>query len=332
MPRVSVIIPTCNRAELVERAIRSVFSQTYTDIEILVSDDASTDNTPQVIRSFTDPRIRYTRYEKNRGVIEVRNDAVKNSTGSYIAFLDDDDEWLPTKLEKQLSLLDDSPDNLGAVYTGAYSVDMDFGKTIYTRIPEYRGNILHYLLFEDFITTSSIVLKKSCFERAGLFDPAFNSASDYDMWIRIAKEFEFNYIKDILVMHRIQQNSISHNYHNVIMGLERLMSKHYDMFKGYDRAYGNHLFNLGIAYCFDNNMKDGRKTLLKSIRTYPYSGKLYYNLIISLFGYNMFQKIKDLKKKFLLRLGHSILNTGKITIRASIFKRKQNQNLDKPDV
>ena len=219
MLKVSVIIPTHNRADLLEKAVQSILDQTFTDFEILVCDDASTDNTPEVIERFKDERILYTRYETNRGVIEVRNNAVTNSRGEYIAFLDDDDEWFPTKLEKQVALLDGSPDKLGAVYTGSCSIDMKLGRIMKVSCPTYRGNILSDLLKGNFITTSSIVIKKLCFEKLGLFDPEYKSASDFDMWIRIAEVFDFDYIIEPLVNYRINQISISMNYKSVISGL-----------------------------------------------------------------------------------------------------------------
>lgn len=296
MPKVSVIIPTHNRAELVEKAIKSVLAQTYTDHEILVCDDASTDNTPHVIKSFKDPRIRYTRYENNIGVIEVRNNAIMKSTGSYIAFLDDDDEWLPTKLEKQVSVLDDSPDNLGLVYTGVYSIDTS-GRIVEITIHRFKGNVLNRLLFNSFITTSTVIVKKQCFDIVGLFDPEYQSASDNDMWIRIAEIFEFDYVGEPLINYLITQISISRNYNKVTKGLERLIAKHNRLYAVRNRAYSNYLLKLGVAYCFTGNMNDGRKAFIKAAHLSPYDIRLYYNIIISLFGTKAFIKLKETKKR-----------------------------------
>lgn len=295
MPKVSVIIPTHNRAELVEKAIKSVLAQTYTDHEILVCDDASTDNTPHVMESFKDPRIRYTRYEKNIGVIEVRNNAVMKSTGSYIAFLDDDDEWHPTKLEKQVSVLDDGPDNLGLVYTGVNSIDTS-GRIVEITIHRFKGNVLNRLLFNSFVTTSSVVVKKQCFDIVGLFDPEYQSASDNDMWIRIAEIFEFDYVGEPLINYLITQISISRNYINVTKGLERLIAKHNRLYVVRNRAYSNYLLKLGVAYCFTGNMNDGRKAFIKAVQLSPSDIRLYYNIIISLLGTKAFIKLKETKK------------------------------------
>jgi glycosyltransferase involved in cell wall biosynthesis len=102
---VSVVIPTYNRASLLGRAIKSVLEQTYQDFEIIVVDDASTDNTEEVVRNLRDRRIRYLRHEKNRGGSAARNTGIRAAWGQYIAFQDSDDEWLPEKLKKQMEVL-----------------------------------------------------------------------------------------------------------------------------------------------------------------------------------------------------------------------------------
>ncbi len=123
MPKVSVVVLTHNRRRLLRRAISSILNQTFQDFEIVLVDDASTDNTPEVVRSFGDARIKYIRHEVNKGEAGSRNTGVTSSSGDYIAFLDDDDEWLPEKLEQQVRLLDSSPSQVGAVYTGFLKID-----------------------------------------------------------------------------------------------------------------------------------------------------------------------------------------------------------------
>jgi glycosyltransferase involved in cell wall biosynthesis len=296
MPRVSVIIPTHNRAEFLEKAIHSVLNQSYTDFEILVCDDASSDDTRKVVEAISDERIRFIRYEQNRGVIRVRNEAISNSSGDYIAFLDDDDEWLPTKLEKQIAILGDSTNKLGGVYTGVYSIDTQLGRIVKTSIPKYSGDILNELLMDNFITTSSVIIKKYCFERVGLFDPEYKSASDYDMWIRIAAEFNFDYVAEPLVNYRNHPKKISTNYDGLIRGLERLISKHENLFTDNRQAYVNHLLKIGVFQCFNNNSQEGRKTFRTALRFRPLDIRLYYNMIISFLGRGTFIKLKETKQ------------------------------------
>ena len=145
MPKVSVVIPTRNRAAFLQAAIQSVLNQTFQDFEIIVVDDASADQTAQVIQSFTDPRINYIRHETNKGQGVTRNDGINQASGEYVALLDDDDEWLPEKLEKQVRLLDSSPSKVGLVYTGFCKVDGSSKRVINRVIPEKRGQVFEEL-------------------------------------------------------------------------------------------------------------------------------------------------------------------------------------------
>ena len=115
-PRVSVVIPTHNRAEWLPRAVASVLAQTWTDFELLIVDDHSTDETPALIARFADRRIRSFRHERNMGQSKALNTGIEHARGEYVAFLDDDDEWLPGKLAAQVALLDAAPPEVGLVY------------------------------------------------------------------------------------------------------------------------------------------------------------------------------------------------------------------------
>ncbi len=146
MARISVVIPTYNRPELLNNSINSVLSQTYRDFELIVIDDCSSDNTPDVLEGFRDERLRVIRNSSNKGIAAVRNISVSNSQGKYIAFLDDDDEWLPDKLEKQLKIMEDGPDNLGCVYSGCLTTGPDGNEVVSTSIPRYKNKVLNELL------------------------------------------------------------------------------------------------------------------------------------------------------------------------------------------
>ena len=118
-PKVSIIIPTYNRADVITRALNSVLAQTETNYEVIIVDDASTDETKQIIESYLDPRIRYLRHDKNKYAAAARNTGMEKATGQYIAFLDSDDEWVPTKLHAQLQIMDSRDDSWGCIYSGA---------------------------------------------------------------------------------------------------------------------------------------------------------------------------------------------------------------------
>jgi len=224
-PAVSVIIPTYNRAHLVGRAIRSVLNQTYQDFEIIVVDDGSTDNTEEVVKSFNDPRIRYIRHEKNRGGSAARNTGIRAARGEYIAFLDSDDEWLPTKLEKQIELLETAP-AIGAVYSG-YVVIQE-GRPLELYRPKRAGNLYPDLLIYNFTgPCSTYVIRRECLKAVGYFDVNLPSHQDYDLWIRISKRYSIGYVPDILVRwHRHFGESIGGNVVSQLEGLQRLIEKY----------------------------------------------------------------------------------------------------------
>ena len=123
-PIISVIIPTYNRENMIGYAIKSVLNQTFKNLEIIVVDDGSTDNTEEIIRDFKDKRVKYIKkYKKNRGISVARNIGIKVARGKYIAPLDSDDEWLPEKLDKQIKILQDGPPELGVVYSNSCYID-----------------------------------------------------------------------------------------------------------------------------------------------------------------------------------------------------------------
>src|SRR4030042_1588084 len=202
MPTVSVIIPTYNRAHLLNRAIKSILVQTFGDFEIIIVDDASTDNTERIVKSIDDKRILYIRHENNKGGSAARNTGIRQARGKYIAFLDSDDEWLPEKLEKQLKVFERSTNSVGLVYTGIIKESKQRRS-----VHQSRENTAQAILAENYVgTTSTPLIKKECFLKTGLFDETLPSAQDWDMWIRIGQYYEFDFVTEQLVKYYLQDD------------------------------------------------------------------------------------------------------------------------------
>ena len=200
MPKVTVIIPTCNRSTFLRNAIASVFSQTYVDLEIVVVDDASSDNTREVVEEFSGKSLQYIRHDENFGGAVARNTGIAHahSESEYIAFIDDDDEWLPNKLEAQMNLFAKHSPQLGAIYTGHQNVNRETGETTGIWMPQKNGDIYEDLMKRNWVsTTSSVVLRRECLNKVGNFDERLQSFQDYDLWIRIAREYSFEYVDEI---------------------------------------------------------------------------------------------------------------------------------------
>lgn len=219
MPTVSVVIATFNRSQYLKEAIRSVLEQTYQDFEIVVVDDGSTDNTRETVTQFANPKIRYT-YQKNSGLCIAYNTGIRNSRGRLIAFLDDDDLWLPQKLELQLKALESSP-QAGLVYSDIYNFGYhhpSIPETHFQRLqwPPPRGKVLDKLIERCFPQTSTLLIKREVFDQVGLFDVNLPNCQDYDMLFRIAAKFDFEVVNQPLAKYRIHPTQISKNSESVL--------------------------------------------------------------------------------------------------------------------
>jgi glycosyltransferase involved in cell wall biosynthesis len=182
-PFFSAIIPTFNRAEFLKKAVSSVLEQSYTDLELIVSDDGSEDNTEHVIRSFDDPRLRYIS-SSNKGVSSARNRALKKACGRYIAFLDSDDSWEPGKLATTLEYIRSYPE-ISIFHTEEiwYREGKILEQKKKHRKPE--GYVYINALPLCCISISTAVIKAELLEEAGGFDEDLEACEDYDLWLRL---------------------------------------------------------------------------------------------------------------------------------------------------
>lgn len=198
---VSVVIPTYNASNFLIRAIQSVVNQTYKNWELIIVDDGSTDHTRQIVEEFQkkDSRIKYF-FQNNKGQGAARNLGIKIANGAYIAFLDSDDEFYENKLERVMSYFVKDK-NIAFIYSDASII----GDNLYQKrrsevVTPYSGKIYIKLLFNNFITTSTVVVKKEVLKNCGLFDESdlLRNFEDYDLWLRIAKKYKIEYIPEVL--------------------------------------------------------------------------------------------------------------------------------------
>ncbi|MCM8775444.1 MAG: glycosyltransferase [Candidatus Omnitrophica bacterium] len=223
MTRVSIIIPTYNRKHLVSDAIESVLAQTYKDYEIIVVDDGSTDGTEEMIRSKYGDRLHYIR-QTNQGISAARNAGIRSAKGDFIAFLDSDDMWLPEKLEKQITYLDQHS-NLGFLCTRfkAYSIH---NKDAVRFGPEgFSTKFAELLMSDNFIPTSTVMVRRAVLDDVGLFDPDIPTYEDFDLWLRIAKKYPFDCLQDILTIYREHPQNTGKDSSKVHWGLWKVYSK-----------------------------------------------------------------------------------------------------------
>jgi glycosyltransferase involved in cell wall biosynthesis len=298
MPKVSVIIPTHNRADLLRQALDSVLRQSFDDLEVIIIDDASNDDTPTAVARQNDVRLRYFRNPENRGEAASRNAGIAHASGEYIAFLDDDDTWLPQKLERQMRLLDRCPVKVGAVYCGYYRVDMESGATMATTLPERRGAIYADLREQNWVgSPSTVVLRRECFDKVGLFDEQLEFGVDYDMWIRISRFYHVECVPEPLVRYSVHPDRLSADAETILHGKEAQLKKYSSYFAEDRRSYGRYLLSLGVLYCCNRKPAEGRAALRRAIRVYPFEFRPYFNLFLSLSGCDNFIRMKKFRDR-----------------------------------
>lgn len=226
---ISVIIPTYNRAKLLPRAIRSVLHQTFNgdEIEVIIVDDASTDDTTQVVTSMQEPHVRYIRLESNSGACTARNIGIQEARGELIAFQDSDDEWFLTKLEKQYAQLQETGADI--VFCAFEHCTAD-GKMqyVFPHAHVQTGRITYeQLLFENLVSTQTILGRRECFEKV-LFRPDFPRLQDWEMMLRMVQRYDVRYFNDVLVRLYEQSDSISSHPEKALAAFEQLCEMHGD--------------------------------------------------------------------------------------------------------
>jgi len=197
--KVSVVIPTYNRGRRLLRAISSVLYQSYNNIEVIVVDDGSTDNTCKLITSFFKNRITYIKHKKNRGVSVARNRGILASKAPFIAFLDSDDYWFPKKIQSQIDFFANNP---AAVACQTDELWIRNGRRVNPgkRHIKIDGDIFKASLRLCLVSPSAVMIKKSLFDEIGLFDETLPACEDYDLWLRISCHYPIHLIRKPLVV------------------------------------------------------------------------------------------------------------------------------------
>jgi len=204
---VSIITPTYNCAKFIGRTIDSVLKQTYTNWEMIIVDDASKDNTEEIVLNYKDPRIKYIKLEKNAGPANARNKSMQEAKGKYIAFLDSDDIWMPEKLEKQIKFMKVNGYNMTATsYEHINEQDEKLNKIVKCKEKvDYNGMLLSCPVGNSTVMYNVGMLGK--FEV-----PDIKKRNDYALWLKMLKKEKYVYgLDDVLMEYRIREKSVSSN-------------------------------------------------------------------------------------------------------------------------
>jgi len=230
--KVSVVIPTYRRPEVLAKAIDSVLEQTFQAFDIIIVSDGYHEETDIMMKSYRDnDRIHYYTYETNKGANHARNYGIKKSTSEYIAFLDDDDFWDNTKLEKQVNVLDENP-NIGLVYTGKKIVypSLDIS---YENLPSEVGDLSEKIFYSNYIgSTSNVMIRSRILEETGLFDERLPSMQDRELWLRVCQVTEIGAVSEPLFIYVNQDSNdqISNSWEKKIKAFEIIDEKYANTF------------------------------------------------------------------------------------------------------
>jgi glycosyltransferase involved in cell wall biosynthesis len=286
---VSAVITTYKRKEsFLIRAIESVLNQSYSNIELLVVDDNGIDSSyhdivKNVVQSYSDKmNVKHIAHETNMGAQRARNEGIKQAKGDFIAFLDDDDEWLETKIEKQLRVFKESPnEDVGLVYCW-YNVLTEEANNSFSiekrSLPIFsQEEVLKELFRNNYIASTSFpLIKKNCFNKVGLFDENLEASQDYDMWVRIAKEYNVACVDEPLVnYYKHQGERITSNPEKKARAEKEFLKKHSDFIKKDPVAYSDKCKKIGIYLMRTGEGREARRYFIESIKKEPIGLRIY---------------------------------------------------------
>lgn len=301
MPKVSVIMPAYNRADILPRTIKSVLNQTFNDFELIIIDDGSTDNTGDVVREIvkSDSRIKYIYQANSGGAANPKNQAFRLSSGEFIAYLDHDDEWLPTKLEKQLALFKNSADNnLGLVSCNVLIINNGQDSRGVHKMRKF--NSIRDLLLEGgnyAFSNSSVMIPRVVVEKIGSRDESLKLFEDQDIFIRIAAAgYNFNFVDEVLVNYYIDDENLSRDFTKAAPDYERFVDKHRKLLSAYPDILAVHYRHLGTMNFLAGKPKEARGYFIKSLKT-DFTWRNLLTAACSLFGKKIYLSLLNAKKR-----------------------------------
>jgi glycosyltransferase involved in cell wall biosynthesis len=278
-PSVTVVIPAFNRADTIRASVESVLEQTYSDFELLVVDDGSTDGTLDVLAMISDPRLRLLASPSNMGVSAARNRGIRHARGEWVAFQDSDDTWLPRKLEQQMARIA----TLGPSCVGGYC-----GMTIVgTPLPTSReaaeaeryfpdaslgrreGDILDTLLEINLISTQTLVARRARLEEIGGFDESLPALVDWDCVLRLARLGPFAFVDEPLVRQYFSENSITRSREKRCYARERIVAKNLDLLSRRPKLLAEHYRSIAGEKRRMGDIAGARAAIGQALRVRP---------------------------------------------------------------
>jgi glycosyltransferase involved in cell wall biosynthesis len=319
MPEVSVVIPAYNSAKYLPETIESIISQSFKDIEIIIIDDASTDNTSDIIARINSSDIRYFRLEANHGgPSRPRNVGIQKAKGEFIAFCDSDDLFVPGRLSTAIKFLRNNPD-IGMVFTDAQKFDEDTGADIgnflngydlFHSLPKEKvaescfiiasEDAFSCLFYENYIMPTGVTVRASVFETVGYFDETITNGDDRDMWFRISKDYPIGFIDKVGFKYRKRANSISTRGPELAINRSKVIRKQLNnnisprLQKRCHKIIANNAYGIGYYYQSRGDMKNAKKHYCQSL-VESFNWPALRGLFISILGKKIYFVLKKIK-------------------------------------
>lgn len=312
-PLITAVIPTYNARQYVVEAVESALAQSYRPIEVIVVDDGSSDDTPEVLAPLRN-RIRYIRQE-NRGLSGARNRGIAESRGELIAFLDADDQWRPEKLRLQWECLQAHPE-AHLVHTDLERL-RDVEKTVFyvdRGRQEFSGRCYTELFWKNHVVPSTVLVTRQCLREVGLFDTGIRKAStqDWDLWIRIARRFPFCYVNQPLVLYREHDTNASRDHRSMIEDelyiLAKMLRSDPDLWNRLGsarvrRRMADLAFEIGYQNVEADDLRRARGYFARSLRHAPLRAETWMFWASTLLPTGSRAKLRMLKRKLICQKG-----------------------------
>jgi glycosyltransferase involved in cell wall biosynthesis len=286
MGPVSVIIPVYNRSAELRRAIRSVQAQSYADFELIVVDDASTDNIAGVVDDIGDPRVRLIRKNVNQGAASARNTGIEAATGRWVAFLDSDDEWLPHKLERQIERLAGHPKGARICCSGYVILHLQERREREFRPSDWHGTARQLIWGCNLSPGSTLIAERACFAEIGLFDVTLRRFEDWDWLLRYLRRYPIAIEPDVLA--RINKDSMP-SHGSVLGSLELLRAKHQAALSAESWTLGRKfrsslLVEEAAAAFYARRFCRTSALLTRALIAYPFRNRAFYAMLARRLG------------------------------------------------
>ena len=281
-PLVTVVLPTYNRAQSIRAALETVLNQTYSNLEIIVVDDGSTDDTEQIVSSLRDERVVYVKQTVRTGSAGARNFGISLAKGEFIAFQDSDDLWYGDKLEKQVPLLTSLPKSYGMVYSHMM-LRLPEGDVLFK--PSYRGRQEHSALDRMLCGSTGIgiqtcLIRRECFSKVGGIDTNLRALDDREFFIRFSQYFDIYELPVPLVTYIVSDDSISRNTLEHIKAQKYIMKKYSGHLRRNRRALAFQYFLLGKLFVAHKDYRSAGGAFRTAARIRPEPAYVFWALLL----------------------------------------------------